>query len=88
MSASATDPVKNIVLKNEAANAAEEPYPCTVTLLYYKNGAKVPFDLKVKFSYDKSQEDCDKYGEAERDKAQKDAGPKVTVKVTATISDK
>ena len=87
MSASATDPVKNIVLKNPASTIAEEPYPCTATLLVY-NGAGDPVDVKVKFSNDKTQKDCDAFGQLEGDKLQKDLGKNFTVKVKATISDK
>lgn len=88
MSASATDPVKNIVLQNPANTVAEEPYPCTVTLLYYTGASDTPYAIKVKFSNDKTQGDCDKFGEAEKDAAQKAVGPKVTVKAKATLSDK
>lgn len=87
MSASAKDPVKNIVLKNPANIVVEEPYPCTVTLLVY-NGGSVPVDVKVKFSNDKTQKDCDAFGKVQDDKLQKDLGKNFTVKVSATLSDK
>nr|WP_322625737.1 hypothetical protein [uncultured Flavobacterium sp.] len=87
MSASATDPVKNIVLQIPANAVVEEPYPCTATLLIY-NGGTTPVNLEVKFSNDKTQKDCDAFGKAEGDKLQKKLGKNFTVKVTATLSDK